>query len=390
MEQIKIELRSKDLLKAFAVLSAAIPANPLVPLYAYVKFEVYNGSKRIFLTATDSKITVKAFLEASSVEIFTSEKSFCLTYTDSKALLGSLPDAPISLVYSSEGVNFDVNIISQTHDYKLTGEDAKLFPETKQTGTDHFVIDAAQLKEGIGYLQPIIPPSKDTEFRPYLAGIYFDFKPDYVTLVAFDGNMSLAIFETDIESPGFASFTLPSRAVKLLWDILSNGSDPVGFTLSEKQVSIEYGNVYLTATLMEGNFPPYKAVVTPDPMLTATVDIDLWKPALTRAMIFSDSNREALHAFQEDLLFITSEDVYLSKKSSQDISLEDRTGDSLEICLNGDKLLKLLSSVGGPGQVEIKKAHEKAVVPSMYISTKVNHGRSASFFIMPIVRNNQL
>jgi len=388
MTQIKIEARSRDLLKAFSTLSAAIPSNPLVPMYGYVKIDVYKSSKKIFLTSSDSRLTVKVFLEAGSVEILSEETSFTVPFDDTSKLLKSLPDAPISMGYEHEGINFTVKILSQTQEYVLAAEDARDFPVISQGGKDSFQIDAGQLKEGIGYLKDLVPPSKETEFKPFLAGIYFDFKPKYLTLVGFDGNMSLGIFETDVESAGFDSFTLPLRAVSLLYGVLSNSSDPVGFTLSAKQVSVEYGNICVTASLMEGSYPLYRSEVTPEPRLTATVDLEAWKPALTRAMIFSDSTREALHAFQEDFMFISSEDPMLSKKSMQDIPLEDMEGEPLEILVNGDKLLKLLAAVGGSARVEIKKAFAGAKVESMYIFPEVVKGRSTLLFLMPIVRNN--
>lgn len=396
MEKIKIEIRSKELQRALSVLSTAIPDKPLVPIYGYVKIEVYTGSSQLFLTASDSKVTIKSFAQASTVEILDQDTSFVVPFDDMSKLLKSLPDGPVSVLYAHEenkdhagraiSDQYTITVVSQTQEYAFMGEDVRTFPSIKILPKNTFQIDAAQLKEGIGYLKGL---PVDLEFQQQYNGIFFDAKREYLTLVAFDAKMTIAIFETDVKSPEIENFTLPARVMAFLYAHLPNGSDSIELSVSEKQVSVEFGKMVIHSVLPDSAaFPAYRSDNPPLPEFSARVDLDDWKPVLTRSMITASQEKEIVHTFQDDYCFVTSENVLLNKKSSQDLKVMDPEGKNVDICVNGDKLRTLLAPIGGETKIHIAKAYAGAQYPALFLFPETQTGRSLTMFLMPIARTN--
>jgi|GEM_PF-4557523 len=396
MEKIKIEIRSKELQRALSVLSTAIPDRPLVPIYSYVKIEGYTGSSQLFLTASDSKVTIKSFAQASIVEILDQETSFVVPFDDMSKLLKSLPDGPISMLYTHEehkdyagraiSDQYTITVTSQAQEYSFMGEDVRTFPSIKILPKNTFQIDCAQLKEGIGYLKGL---PVDLEFQQQYNGIFFDARREYLTLVAFDAKMTIAFFETDIKSPAIENFTLPARVMTFLYAHLPSGSDPIEISVSEKQVSVEFGKMVVHAVLPDcAAFPAYRSDDPPLPEFSAGIDLEDWKPVLTRSMITASQEKEIVHTFQEGYCFVTSENVLLNKKSSQDLNVINPEGKDVEICVNGDKLRTLLAPIGGDTKLHIAKAYAGAQHPALFLFPETQTGRSLTMFLMPIARTN--
>lgn len=395
MEKIKIEIRSKELQRALSVLSTAIPANALVPIYGYVKIEVYTGSSQLFLTASDSKVTIKSFAQASTVEILDQDTSFVVPFDDMSKLLKSLPDGPVSVLYAHEenkdhagraiSDQYTITVVSQTQEYSFEGEDVRTFPAMQSIPKQTFKMDHAQLKEGIGYLKNFVT---DIEGAPQFSGIYFDTNEPNLTLVGFDGKASISYFQSDIKSPQMPPFTIPVKMVKFLSDSLRNSSDLIELSVSEKQVSAEFDKVVIHCTLGEANpFVKYKSENPPKPALTALIDINEWKSILARALITVDSTTKSVtHTFRDGLCFVTSEDVLLNKKSSQDLTLTEVEGKDVSITVAGDKLQKMLSSVDGTARVDVAQTDPRYPTLVLFVSPEVVTGISLKQVLMPLVK----
>src|SRR5690606_28337820 len=93
-----------------------------------------------------------------------------------------------------------------------------------------------------------------SESRPILTGVHWQVQEDELVCVATDSHR-LARRKTRLENAPEDDYSvvIPGKSLQELNKILGDSNDPVGITMSNKQVLFRAGHVLFYSRLLEGN-----------------------------------------------------------------------------------------------------------------------------------------
>jgi DNA polymerase-3 subunit beta len=231
-----MKLLSKNLKESLAIVSAAIPTNPVLPVLDGILLQA-SGSQLV-MTATD--LTVSVVTKVS--------------YSGGDQFEVVVPRLFIDTIKSSAAETAEINFHNSDHlivklgggTFKIPVMPAKDFPAPPSPDGEMEYI-------GVINLEKVSWAAASDELRPVLAGVYWHQENGILKLVATD-QYKMAIAEHNIHSTASLSFVIPKRSVIKLGGELA-------VTADEKRVWIETPDRTIIAQKIEATYPDYQRVI---------------------------------------------------------------------------------------------------------------------------------
>ena len=197
-------------------ISRVINSKNTIPVLDCFLFEFEGNTLR--LTASDNDNTLN-----TSFDVVECSEDFRFAVS-SKILLDSLKEI------SEQPVRFEINketleivIYYQNGKYSMVGMNADEYPSAPVMGENAVKISvpADVLASGISCS---LFAAADDEIRPVMCGVYFDFTPESITMVASDGHKLARCRDLSVTGAEKSAFILPKKPATLLKSLLAKES----------------------------------------------------------------------------------------------------------------------------------------------------------------------
>lgn len=334
---MKFHCYKEDLIEALQFVIRAVAVKPMTPILAgiYIKVE---GSKlelqaNNFSTGIITRISVST---EEPGEVVVSGKRF-------QEFVRNMPDDTIT--FSDEENDSFLKLESGGASVDLLKMSVADFPKVKTPETEHsFTLTMPALYELIK--MTVFAVAKEPE-RPIFTGCCFEIKNNVLSLIATNTNR-LALSKANLEGTHEdCSFIVPAESLR---GILTR-IDPQEFNkyvtmnYSKRYLTVTIDNIFLTARLIDGIFPPYERVIPTSHTTEVMVSTPDFKNAVDFVLLMAKETEYNTVKFR-----FCHGDIEISSTSPEvggavktvDAKID---GDDLDIAFNGNYIADMLKTI---------------------------------------------
>jgi len=373
---MRFTLSSTALSSKLTALSRVINSKNALPILGDFVFEISNNT--LLLTASDSENTMK-----TDIPLADSDGScrFAIGNHDLLEAVKSFSEQPITFDVDQE--KNIVKILYQNGLFTLPIENADEFPIAQPISSTHIevTISNALLAENLN--RSVFATAQD-ELRPVMNGIYFDFTPEYLAIVASDGHKLVRnkVFTVKVAEP--ASFILPKKPANLLRNLLSKDEHPVIIRFDDRNAEIDYGDGTIQCRLIEGRYPNYNSVIPQNNPHELHADRLGLLAALRRVQPFANNSSNLIRFHVEgSTLQLDAEDYDFSKTATERMSCE-YSGAPLSIGFKGSSFIEVLSNFDCPEVVILLADPSRA---GLVLPSEQPENQDVLMLMMPMLLN---
>ena len=321
-------------------ISRVINSKNTIPVLDCVLFEL-EGNK-LTLTASDPDNTLN-----TSIDVVDCSENFSFAIS-SKILIDSLKEIseqPIRFEVKKE--TLETTIYYQNGKYSLVGLNADEYPGAAVVGEGAVAITVPTkvLSNGISCS---LFATADDEVRPVMCGVYFDFAPDSITLVASDGHKLVRCRDYSVTGAEKSAFILPKKPATLLKNLLGKEEqEEVAIEFDARFATFDMGDYKLVSRLFDGRYPNYNSVIPQNTPHKLTVDRAALISTLRRVAIFSSQVSLIKLHLEDNKVVISAQDTDFSTSAEESIACSYE-GASMNIGFRASFLIDILNNT--PGQ----------------------------------------
>ena len=321
-------------------ISRVINSKNTIPVLDCVLFEL-EGNK-LTLTASDPDNTLN-----TSIEVVDCSEDFSFAIS-AKILIDSLKEIseqPIRFEVKKE--TLETTIFYQNGKYSLVGQNADEYPGAAVLGEGAVAITVPTkvLSSGISCS---LFATADDEVRPVMCGIYFDFTPESITLVASDGHKLVRCRDYSVTGAEKSAFILPKKPATLLKNLLGKEEqEAVAVEFDGRFAIFDMGDYKLVSRLFDGRYPNYNSVIPQNNPHKLTVDRAALISTLRRVAIFSSQVSLIKLHLEDNKVVISAQDTDFSTSAEESIACS-YNGASMNIGFRASFLIDILNNT--PGQ----------------------------------------
>ncbi|HWS24082.1 MAG TPA: DNA polymerase III subunit beta [Anaerolineales bacterium] len=288
---MKVEVLQEVLNRGLSIIHPAIQSRSTLPVLANVLIATDEG--RLRLSATDLELGITCWIGAKIED----EGSTTVPFKTFSELVGTLPDAKVSLSLNTD--NEILNIRSGSSKNDIKGIDADEFPIMPVPNFDDAImINVADFREMV---QQVAFAASMDEARPVLMGVLIKFEETTITMAAADG-FRLSVRSAALSEPVKNPFKVivPSKALQNLSRIATNAEEPIQMVLPKGrgQVVFRVKDAELTSQLIDGSFPDYQQIIPQNLRTKTIVSTESLLKACKQAEIFA---REGTNVVKLDI-----------------------------------------------------------------------------------------
>ena len=321
-------------------ISRVINSKNTIPVLDCVLFEL-EGNK-LTLTASDPDNTLN-----TSIEVVDCSEDFSFAIS-AKILIDSLKEIseqPIRFEVKKE--TLETTIFYQNGKYSLVGQNADEYPGAAVLGEGAVAISVPTkvLSSGISCS---LFATADDEVRPVMCGIYFDFTPESITMVASDGHKLVRCRDYSVAGAEKSAFILPKKPATLLKNLLGKEEqEDVAVEFDGRFAIFDMGDYKLVSRLFDGRYPNYNSVIPQNNPHKLTVDRAALISTVRRVAIFSSQVSLIKLHLEENKVVISAQDTDFSTSAEESIACS-YSGASMNIGFRASFLIDILNNT--PGQ----------------------------------------
>ena len=297
---MELTFKKDDLLYSLQVLQGVASGRTTLPILSNVLIQAADG--KIECIATDLEVGIKIKVEG----VIQEDGGITVSAKKLADIVKELPDnQTIHLVTTA---NDRVEITCGDGVYKIIGLSDEEFPELPSVDGDSLTIDGEILRD---MLHKTEFAAATEDVRYFLNGLYFNFLPDRMEVVATDMRwLALGRYEPIMSSENVKGFIVPLKAIKEIARTFA-ASDKVQVSVFENQILFADENATLTTRLVEGDYPPYQKIIPEASEGRAVVSKEQILHAARRVALLSNPKNYAI------ALEISTEEVQISAKTPE-------------------------------------------------------------------------
>ena len=321
-------------------ISRVINSKNTIPVLDCILFEL-EGNK-LTLTASDPDNTLN-----TSIEVVDCSEDFSFAIS-AKILIDSLKEiSEQPLRFEVKKDTLETTIYYQNGKYGLVGQNADEYPGAAVLGegTVSISVPTKVLSSGISCS---LFATADDEVRPVMCGVYFDFTPESITLVASDGHKLVRCRDYSVTGAEKSAFSLPKKPATLLKNLLGKEElEEVVVEFDGRFATFDMGEYKLVCRLFDGRYPNYNSVIPQNNPHKLTVDRAALISTLRRVAIFSSQASLIKLHLEENKVVISAQDTDFSTSAEESMACSYE-GASMNIGFRASFLIDILHNI--PGQ----------------------------------------
>lgn len=321
-------------------ISRVINSKNTIPVLDCILFELEGN--RLTLTASDPENTLN-----TSIEVVDCSEDFSFAIS-SKILIDSLKEiSEQPLRFEVKKDTLEITIYYQNGKYSLVGQNADEYPGAAVLGEGAVAINVPTkvLSSGISCS---LFATADDEVRPVMCGVYFDFTPESITIVASDGHKLVRCRDYSVTGAEKSAFILPKKPATLLKNLLGKEEqESVSVEFDGRFAIFDMGDYRLVCRLFDGRYPNYNSVIPQNNPHKLTVDRASLISTLRRVAIFSSQVSLIKLHIEDNKVVISAQDTDFSTSAEESIACSYE-GASMNIGFRASFLIDILNNT--PGQ----------------------------------------
>ncbi|PLS18824.1 DNA polymerase III subunit beta [Bacillus sp. M6-12] len=340
-KNVKFTISKRQFANHIGQVLKGIPSKTNQPILKNFLIEVNKEKGKVFVTATDTVISIQSETEATTIE---SDGKVCV---DAKLLDGLLKKIKlkakqdVEIGFYIEAGELVVEIDSSKTKLKIA--DPEEYPVIEWSeGESTFTINGDSFMESI---KQVSFSTLKNESRPVLSGVLFKVEEGYLTMVSTDGHrMSLKMTSVEHLTENGESI-IPVDSLAGIGKVLSsNKKSFMNVFMSEKEAIFEVNGVRVLTTFMNGEFLNYKRIFGLKQSTRIMIDKEPLLAVLERASIFIPKDKIALVSLkaEDDLLEINIASESGNVEETLDTNM---IGQAIEITFNVSYLISALQAI---------------------------------------------
>ena len=309
---MKFNCAQQDLLSALNFIINAVAVKPQTQVLGGIYLKAEGDTLEI--QATDYSIGMKGEILADAIEpgeiVVLGKKFF--------EVVRNMPADTLSINY--DGSNSLLEVACAKIKFSINTLNTGDFPKIAvQNAMFSFKINAADLKE---LITKSIFACATEESQPIYTGCLVESDGEKISLAATNKHR-LAIAKGVLAEPSEKfRFVIPRDALRTIAEMLTNEKDDelIKVDYSDRKVAFTIGNIYITARLIDGDYPDYNRVIPSAPETFLTMNVNELRRGIERASIIARED------FNKKTIFnVTKENgVEISANSVEYGSIEDK------------------------------------------------------------------
>ena len=336
---MKFTIEKNVILENLSNVVKAISSKNIIPILNGIKFELTKEG--LYLTASDSELTIKAFIDKESITNVENEGSIII---QSKYILDIIRKMP------SDEINFElmdglkIKIYSDNSEYNLNCLDPKEYPVLKLEEVDNpIVIDGNTFKSIIGQTSFAISTQ---ELRPLLTGLNFNIVGDLLECIATD-SYRLAKKNIKLDKPveDDINIVIPGRNIMELDKIIVDEENVEMHVFSNK-VLFKYKNIIFQSNLLSGTYPNTSNLIPKDFAIIINTNLNDFFSSIDRAALLTQNKDKNIvkMKLKDNQLIINS---YASEigKVEEKLNVETSKDAAIDISFSAKYMLDALKTI---------------------------------------------
>lgn len=279
---MKFTIEKNILLENLSNVVKAISTKNIIPILNGIKFEL--TSEGLYLTASDSELTIKASISKDHITSIESEGSIII---QSKFILDIIKKLPSDSISFELMDGLKIKISSLNSQYDLNCLDPKEYPSLTLSEVEHpIIIKGDTFKSIINQTSFAISTQ---ELRPLLTGLNFKITGDLLECIATD-SYRLAKKNIKLETPSeeAINIVIPGRNIIELDKIVIDDENVEMHVFSNK-VLFKYKNIVFQSTLLSGTYPNTSNLIPNDFSIIVNANLNNYFSAIDRAALLTQS-----------------------------------------------------------------------------------------------------
>jgi DNA polymerase-3 subunit beta len=333
----------------------------------------------LLITASDNENVMKTSIP---LEYADGEGQFAVNNQNILNAVKELPEQPLTIDVDTE--SFAIKVIYQNGLYNFTGQNAQEYPITQEMGENATTLTLKSVVLSDNITRSIFATASE-ELRPVMNGIYFDFTPEALAIVASDGHKLVRnkFYVVKTENP--TSFILPKKPAMLLKNVLAKDDSEVEIRFDDRNAEFHFGENSLQCRLIEGRYPNYNSVIPKNNPNELTIDRKVLIAALRRVLPFASESSQLVRLHIETgKLEISSEDIDFSTSAKEEIVC-NYDGNSMNIGFKGSSLNDILNNLQSE-EVVLQLADPSR--PCLILPSQQPEDTDVLMLIMPMLLND--
>ena len=321
-------------------ISRVINSKNTIPALDCILFEL-EGNK-LTLTASDPDNTLN-----TSIEVVDCSEDFSFALS-SKILIDSLKEIseqPLRFEVNKE--TLEITIYYLNGKYGLVGQNADEYPSAAVLGESAVAIMVPSKVLANGISRSLFASADDESLRPVMCGVYFDFAPESVTLVASDGHKLVRCRDYSVTGAEKSAFILPKKPATLLKNLLGKEETDIMVEFDGRFAIFDMGEYKLICRLFDGRYPNYNSVIPQNNPHKLTVDRAALISTLRRVSLFSSQASLIKLHIEDNKVVISAQDTDFSTSAEESIACSYE-GAPMNIGFRASFLIDILNNT--PGQ----------------------------------------
>ncbi|MBR4694105.1 MAG: DNA polymerase III subunit beta [Bacilli bacterium] len=365
---MKFTIEKNVLLENLSNVVKAISTKNIIPILNGVKFELNEDG--LYLTASDSELTIRALIEKEAITKVESEGSIII---QSKYILDIIRKMPSDLINFELMDGLKIKISSDNSQYDLNCLDPKEYPTLKLEENDNpIIIKGETFKTIISQTSFAISTQ---ELRPLLTGLNFKIVGDVFECIATDSyRLAKKNIKLDKPSEENINIVIPGKNIMELDKIITEDDDVEMHVFSNK-VLFKYKNIIFQSNLLSGTYPNTSNLIPTDFAIIVNTKLSDYFSAIDRAALLTQSkdknivkmrikgNQMVINSYASEIGKVEEKlEVESSKDASIDISfsakymldaLKTMKDEDILILLNGEVKPIVIKSVTDESLIQL-------------------------------------
>jgi len=335
---MKFTIDKGIILENLANVVKAISTKNVIPVLNGIKLELNKDG--LYLTASDSELTIKSFIEAKEIKKIEQEG---IIIVQSKFIVDIIRKMPSDIIDFEVLDGFKIKISSGSSEYNLNCLDPSEYPQVRlEEHKNPIYLKGTVFKELVAQTAFAI---SSQELRPLLTGINIKINGDIMEGIATD-SYRLAKKTIKLSEPAVneVNIVIPGKNIIELDKIVID-DELLEMHVFNNKVLFKYKNIIFQSNLLAGTYPNTTNLIPTEFAVMVNTNLKDYFDAIDRAALLTQSKDKNIVKMKLDknLLVINS---YASEigKVEEKIGAELNTESDLEISFSAKYMLDALKT----------------------------------------------
>lgn len=356
-----------------------IAKNNTIPIVENFLFELKGNN--LSITATDLETLANINIELQQAEEM-GKNAVCVPAKEFSNLVNQSTDVPLTIFVNED---YSIDISTNRGKYSFKGVEPDDYPQMTQIDdANTFTIKSSTLVKAIS--KTIFATSND-EFRPQMAGVFFEFSKKGLTFVGTDSHKLVRFRNVSFATDDERGFILPKKTLIIIQRILSSINEDMDVKVENNvsNVAFYFGDYNISCRLIEGKYPQYEQAIPTDNPNKLIINTSSLLQSIKRVQLFANpATNQIRFSISEKQLVITAEDSNQGTKGKEELNCSYE-GESLDIGLNAKYIIEILNNIETEDVCFELSRPDRPCVITPYAEEADSSDESLLMLVMPVI-----